>query len=162
MIIQFSGKVKYLITLDASVWIFDDRKLTLDEAFSDNSQEKEPVDELKKTAERFSVEVYQQKIKPPVNKSINKYEREQILVNTYVMPIYDFVENAEVDSDVTEAILTTTNGPVEVPIDKFKSSLLLFSENGKPVKEDGPVHLYFDDASNKDNPIKGISKITFN
>lgn len=162
MIIQFSGKVKYPITLDASVWIFDDRKLTLDEAFSDNSQEKEPVDELKKTAERFSVEVYQQKIKPPVNKSINKYEREQILVNTYVMPIYDFVENAEVDSDVTEAILTTTNGPVEVPIDKFKSSLLLFSENGKPVKEDGPVHLYFDDASNKDNPIKGISKITFN
>src|SRR5690625_5763031 len=76
------------------------------------------------------------------------------------MPIYDFVENAEVDSDVTEAILTTTNGPVEVPIDKFKSSLLLFSENGKPVKEDGPVHLFFDDASNKDNPIKGISKIT--
>ena len=161
MIIQLSGNVKFNITLDASVWIFDDRKILFDNAFSEMPEE-EPVDELKKAAERFNLEVYQQKIKPPVNKSINKYEREQILVNTYVMPIYDFVENAEVDSDVTEAILTTTNGPVEVPIDKFKSSLLLFSENGKPVKEDGPVHLYFDDASNKDNPIKGISKITFN
>src|SRR5699024_12855877 len=102
------------------------------------------------------------KNKPRVKKNINKYERNQILVNIYVMTIYDFVENAEVDSDITEAIITTTNGHVEVTIDKFKSYLLLFSENGKPVKEDGPVHLYFDDASNKDNPIKGISKITFN
>ncbi len=161
MIIQFSGKVKFPITLDASVWIFDDRKIIFDEAFSEKPKE-EPVNQLEKAAERFNVEVYQQKIKPPVNKSINKYEREQILVNTYVMPIYEFIENAEVDADATKAILTTTKGPVEISLEKLNSSYLLFSVEGKPVKEDGPVHLFFGDASNKDNPIKGVSKITFN
>ena len=76
MIIQLSGKVKFPITLDASVWIFDDRKIILDDAFSEKPKE-EPVNELEKAAERFNVEIYQQKIKPPVNKSINRYERER-------------------------------------------------------------------------------------
>ena len=161
MIIQLSGKVKFPITLDASVWIFDDRKITLDNAFTKQTEE-EPVDELEKAAERFNLEIYAQKIKPPVNKSINRFEREQILKNTYVMPIYEFIKNAEVDSDVTNVTLTTTNGPVEISLAELESSQFLFSVEGKPVKEDGPVHLYFGDGSNKDKPIKGISKITFN
>lgn len=161
MIIQFSGQVKFPITLDASVWIFDDRKIIFDDAFSKRPQE-EPVDELAKAAERFNVEIYQQKIKPPVNKSINKYEREQIFKSTYVMPIHEYIENAEVNSQVTNVILTTTSGPVDISLEDLKSSMLLFSVEGKPVKEDGPVHLYFGNGSNKDNPIKGISKITFN
>ena len=161
MIIQLSGNIKFNITLDASVWIFDDRKIIFDDAFTDRVEE-EPVDELKKAAERFNLEVYQQKIKPPVNKSINKFEREQILTQTYVMPINEFIKNAEVDSSVTNVLLTTTNGPVEVSLAELESSYLLFSVEGKPIKEDGPVYLYFGDGSNKDNPIKGISKITFN
>ena len=32
--------------------------------------------------------------------------------------------------------------------------ILCFSNNGKPLKEDGPVHVYFGDGSNKQNPIK--------
>lgn len=161
MIIQFAGKVKFPITLDASVWIFDDRKILLENAFSEKSKE-EPVDELAKAAERFNVDFYQQKIKPPVNKSISKYEKEQILVNTYVMPIDEFIKNAEVKADSTHATLTTTKEPVEISVEALKSAFLLFSVDGKPVKEDGPVHLYFGDGSNKDNPIKGVSKITFN
>lgn len=161
MIIQLSGNVKFKITLDASVWIFDDRKIVFDNAFTDKQEEEEPVDELKKAAERFNLEVYQQKIKPPVNKSINKFEREQILTQTYVMPINEFINNAEVGSNVTKVSLTTTNGPEEISLAQLKSSYLLFSVEGKPIKEDGPVHLYFGDGSNIDNPIKGISKITF-
>lgn len=161
MIIQLSGNVKFPITLDASVWIFDDRKVLLDDAFT-NKAEEEPIDELEKAAERFNLEVYQQKIKPPVNKSINKFEREQILENTYVMPIYEFIQNAEVDANVSNVTLTTNNGPVEITLQELESSYFLFSVEGKPVKENGPVHLYFGDGSNKDNPITGIKKITFN
>lgn len=161
MIIQLSGNVKFPITLDASVWIFDDRKIVLDDAFTDKPKE-EPVDELKKAAERFNLEIYAQKIKPPVNKSINKYEREQILNNTYVMPIYEFIKNAEVDSNVTDVTLTTVDGPKNITLADLESAYLLFSVNGKPIKENGPVHLYYRDGSNSDNPITGISKITFN
>lgn len=161
MIIQLSGQVKFRITLDASVWIFDDRKILLDDAFSEKPKE-EPVDELKKTAERFNSEVNQHKVTPSINKSMNKYEREEILENTYVMPIYEFIQNAEVDSSVTEVTLTTTGGPVDISLANLETAYLLFCIEGKPVKENGPVHLFFSDGSNKDNPIKGISKITFN
>ena len=161
MIIQLSGKVKFPITLDASVWIFDDRKILFEDALS-NKPKEEPVDELRKTAERFDMEVYRQKSKPPVNKSINKFEREQILKNTYVMPIDDFINNAEVDSNVKNVTLTTQNGPVDISLEQLVSSYFLFAVDGKPVKENGPVHLYFGDGSNKDNPIVGINKITFN
>ena len=31
-----------------------------------------------------------------------------------------------------------------------------FSKDGKMLKEDGPVHLYFADGSNRDNPLKNV------
>ena len=161
MIIQLSGKVKFPLTLDASVWIFDDRKILFEEAFEEREVEAE-VDELKKAAERFNLELYQQKIKPPVNKSINKYEREKILYNTYVMPIKDFINNAEVSEDVVSVTLKTTEDDIIISPEQLKNSLFLFSIDGKPVKESGPVHIYFGDGSNKDDPIKGVNKITFN
>lgn len=161
MIIQLSGKVKFPLTLDASVWIFDDRKILFEEAFEEREVEAE-VDELKKAAERFNLELYQQKIKPPVNKSINKYEREKILNNTYVMPIKDFINNAEVSEDVVSVTLKTTEDDIIISPEQLKNSLFLFSIDGKPVKESGPVHIYFGDGSNKDDPIKGVNKITFN
>src|SRR5690625_3030244 len=94
MIIQFKGNVTYPITLDASVWIFDDRKVILEEAFLDNKVE-EKDDSLKKAAEMFNQELYfQTKVKPPVNKSINKFEKEKILEHSFVMPFEDFFNHA--------------------------------------------------------------------
>src|SRR5699024_10751420 len=103
----------------------------------------------------------QQKIKPPVNKSLTRVERQKILENTYVMPLKHFIENAEVDPSASTAILHTDEKDVEIPIEKFTNSYLLFAINGKPLKEQGPVHLYFNDGSNKESPIKGFNKITF-
>lgn len=40
LIIQIKGNVKYPITLDPSVWIFDDRKILLEDAFKDKVIEK--------------------------------------------------------------------------------------------------------------------------
>lgn len=164
MIIQLKGKVKFPITLDSSVWIFDDRKITFDDAFSSNKeqvgQEKEEEKE-EQLREMYSLQQYQQKIKPPVNKSLTRDEREKIFKNTYVMPLKPFVENAEIDPSATVAILHTDEEDVIVPLETFKSSYLLFAINGKPLKEGGPVHLYFEDGSNKEDPIKGFNKITF-
>lgn len=159
MIIQLGGKVNFPITLDASVWIFDDRKVLFEEAFIQKEETKED-DSLKRAAERFNQEIYQQKINPPINKSINKFEREKILKNTYVMPIRSFVESAEIKNDAKSVLLTTHQGEVEISLDGLLNSYFLFAEKGKPLSEEGPVHLYFTDGSNRDNPIKGITKIT--
>ena len=160
MIVQLTGKVRFPITLDPTVWIFDDRKIPFDQAFSNpDDQKTKEADPAVSTSERWSREVYQQRIKPPVNKSISKFEREQILEGTFVMPIRDFLTTAEVETDASKARIITTGREEEITLKQLTACYLLFAEKGKPVKEDGPVHLYFHDQSNFHVPIKGIKKI---
>ncbi|WP_345739397.1 hypothetical protein [Virgibacillus salarius] len=79
MIVPINGKVAYPITLDPTVWIFDDRKIELEKAFTEKPVDTNDQDELERASQRWSQEVYQQNIKPPVNRSIKKYEREKNL-----------------------------------------------------------------------------------
>lgn len=160
MIIQLKGKVSYPITLDASVWIFDDRKIILEEAFLPKEEEPK-VDPARKAAELFDQELYfKTKVKPPVNKTLNRYEKEQALTHSFVMPIEDFIKNAEIAEDATNAVLKTNEDDVIISVEQLWNAYILFAVDGRPLKEDGPVHLYFGDGSNKDNPIKGIKEIT--
>lgn len=159
MIIQVRGKVKFPITIDPSVWIFDDRKVKFEDAFS-NKRVEEEEDDAQKTAEMFDQEVYaQKKIEPPVNKSLRRYDREALLSESYVMPLEPFIEHTEVTSDANEALLHTKDEQVAISLEQLCNSFLLFAKDGKPLKEDGPVHLYFTDGSNKEDPIKGIHTI---
>ncbi|TCT26917.1 hypothetical protein EDD68_101274 [Melghiribacillus thermohalophilus] len=161
MIIQLTGKVNYHITLDPGVWIFDDRKIEWEQAFghplsNDNPNGEEEANRLQ---QRWSREVYQQKINPPINKSISKFERNEILKGTYVMPIKPFIENAEIQDGAETVILSTSSGEHEISVNQLTEGYFLFARNGKPIKEDGPVYFYFGDGSNKDTPIKGVKQI---
>ncbi|SHF48541.1 molybdopterin-binding protein [Ornithinibacillus halophilus] len=157
MIVPITGKIQYTITMDPTVWIFDDRKIILEEAFTANEQVTEE-NELEKAAERWDSEI-SPNIKPPVNKSISRLEGKKILTESYVMPVKDFIGHAEIKPDAEQAMLVTSNGEVILSLEELEQSYLLFSINGKPIKDDGPVHLYFKDGSNKDNPIKAINNI---
>lgn len=161
MIVQITGNVKFPITLDPTVWIFDDRKVTFKEIFEPSEVESshEEEDELKRQSLRFDREVYQQKLNPPVNKSINRYEKQRIINGTFLMPIKPFLHTSEPASNVKQAALLTDEGEVLVDADLLADAYLLFSENGKPLKDTGPVHLYFQDGTNRDTPITGIKKI---
>lgn len=159
MIIQLKGKVNYAITLDPTVWIFDDRKIDLERAFDNKIEEVVNDDALEKAAEVFNREIYTRANKPPVNKTINRFEREKILVGTFVMPIIDFLKHAEVKDEASKAILKTDEDDIIISVEQLASALFLFAVEGKPLKDDGPVHLYFGDGSNKDNPIKNVKGI---
>jgi len=161
MIIQLKGKVKFPLTLDPSVWIFDDRKIIFEEAFEDRQKNDESENEdLEKAAELFNQEIYsQKKIKPPVNRSINQYERKKILENSYVMPIEEFMKIAVIEEDASRAVLKTDGDDVIITTEQLESSYFHFAIDGKQIKEDGPIHLYFGDGSNKDKPIKGVKNI---
>lgn len=160
MIVPILGNVAYQITMDPTVWIFDDRKIILEEAFT-NNQKKDEVDEAKLAAERWENAIGRT-AKPPVNKSLTKHERENILKYSYVMPINDFLDYAEIKSGSNKVTLDTDNGDVTMTVEQLYNSYLLFAIDGKPLKEDGPVHLLFKDGTNKDQPIKGVKKIIIN
>ncbi|MDC1541859.1 hypothetical protein N8498_03925 [Candidatus Pseudothioglobus singularis] len=163
MIVPIVGNVTYSITLDPSVWIFDKRKILLDDAFKKNSSEQEESTEeaeTKKAAERWNRALHPKHSKPPVNPDISRAEGEEILKNTYVMPIREFIESAEPAKEATEAALEVKGGDdVIISLSDLKQGFLLFAVEGKPLKEDGPVHFYFNDDAKRDIPIKGVSKI---
>src|SRR5690625_1463239 len=159
MIVQLMGKIHFPITLDPSVWIFDDRKIILEEAFTERKSEVKK-DDAQRTAEMFDQEVYSQtKIRPPVNKSIKRFDREKILTESYVMPLKQFIANAEVTDDATKARLITDTEHIIISLEQLMNAYALFSNKGKQLKVDGPIHLYFGDGSNRDKPFKGIKQI---
>lgn len=148
MIIQIKGNVAYPITLDPSVWIFDDRKIKLENAFEQRAVEN---DDMNKDNSKLN--------KPPVNNSIKKYNKKELLEGSYVMPIKEFIENAEMNRQATEVHLHTSNGINKISLDSLLNALLWFSVDGRQIKEQGPAYLLFNDGSNRDNPIKGIQSI---
>ena len=159
MIIQLKGNVKFPITLDPTVWIFDDRKIILEEAFIDNKKNSN----VKENRVQIQSEIFEQeynRVKPPVNNSLKRFDKKKVLLNSYVMPIKDFLQHAEINKDAVRAILKTVGDDIVITIDQLEKALLLFALNGKPITNNGPVHLYFGDGSNKDRPIQNIQQIT--
>ncbi|MFD1066114.1 hypothetical protein [Oceanobacillus locisalsi] len=145
MIVMIKGNVGYPITLDPTVWIFDDRKVELENAFTEKEEEE------------TSSFIFH---KPPVNRSVSKMEGEEYLKNSYVIPLHDFLNNAEPKTDAQEVEFIKSSGENEtVSLEDAKNGYLLFSSEGKPLFEDGPVHFYDKDGSNKDNPVKYIKEI---
>ncbi|RCW70837.1 hypothetical protein [Saliterribacillus persicus] len=156
MIIQIKGNVNFPITLDPSVWIFDDRKIKWDDFFNKDitleNEETVPTDV-------FDQVDYQERVKPPVKNKITASNRKEWLSNTYVMPLIDFLNHAEIKKEATNAVLQTDDDSHTVDIEQLKDGLLLFAIDGRQIKEQGPAYFLFADGSNKENPIKGIKQI---
>ncbi|TKD71796.1 peptidyl-prolyl cis-trans isomerase [Pseudalkalibacillus hwajinpoensis] len=159
-IIPIKGKVNYSITLDASVWIFDDRKIELEEFLKfDDSLEKNENDYIKAQAERWERE--RTGIKPPVNKSIKRFEKERVLNGSFVIPLAPFLSNADPIETGLNVKLVSENGDEYIlTMEEAMNGFLGFSKDGKPLREDGPVHFYYGDGSNAQDPYKHISSIT--
>jgi len=161
MIIQLTGQIQYPITLDASVWIFDDRKILLEDflAFEKRDNEQSKDEFLKEASKRLSDAYTKDPRTKQVNPNMNKKDRNEALTNSYVMAIEPFIAHAEPKDTAHTARLITKDNVIEISLEQLKKSVLHFSNKGKPLTDNGPVHLYFSDGSNKDQPIKGITKI---
>jgi hypothetical protein len=159
-IIIINGKVNFQITLDPGVWIFDDRKVDLTTYFT---QEREANDELeeytKSVSKHWDREIREGAIVPPTLKTERTFKKQKVLNGTFGIPFKPFLENAELQEDATMVQFITADDPVTLSLEKAYEIILGFSLKGKPLQEDGPIHLYFGDGSNASNPIKNIKEI---
>ncbi|HZG70848.1 MAG TPA: hypothetical protein VEY51_04850 [Chondromyces sp.] len=158
MTIPFKGKVKFPITLDAGVWIFDDRRIDLDTYF-DSPQSGSSSDEeeyTKKISQFWDKEIREGAVSPPTIKSEKKYLKEKVLTGTFGIKLKPFLKNAEPLEDAKTLIVETTTEEYSFPLEQAENLILAFSKEGKPLHKDGPVHIYFEDGSNKDHPIKSV------
>ncbi len=155
MIIPIKGKVKFPITLDAGVWIFDDRRIDLDTYFSDEYEEVEE-EEFTVASKHWDRVIKEGAVSPPTLKSERRFEKEKVLTGSFGIVLEPFLKHAEVSEEASTFVIETTNDEVSLPLEKSYELILAFSKDGKPLIDDGPVHVILPDGSNKDEPIKHV------
>ncbi len=159
-IIVIEGNVDYKITLDPSVWIFDDRKVEMDQIFENGNSSAEEETDDRSIARQWDRETRVDAIEPPIEISTDKFKKEKLIDGTYGMVLEPFLQNAGPRDGAKSLIIETQEGKeIPVPINEAYRLILAFSDNGKPLREDGPVHIYFADGSNRQNPIKKAVKL---
>ncbi|PFL23176.1 hypothetical protein CN984_16430 [Bacillus cereus] len=160
-ILFINGKVRFPITIDPTVWIFDDRKLDLTTYFDETREESSELETyLKHTSEHWDREIRDGAAFPPIQQSVKKYKKEQLINGTFGILLQPFLKNAEILEGATQVEIETTDSSITLPLETANQAILGFSKEGKPLREDGPVHLYFHDGSNRQNPIRNIRKFT--
>ncbi|WP_409305292.1 peptidyl-prolyl cis-trans isomerase [Peribacillus sp. SCS-155] len=156
-IMTIHGKVTFPITLDSGVWIFDDRKVDLNTYFTTKKVARDELEEYTKaTSKHWSREIQEGAVFPPTLKTEKKYEKERILTGSFGMPLEPFIKNAAPDANASVLIIETASGEREYSLEEAKQFILGFAKDGKPLKEDGPVHVYFGDGSNAADPITNV------
>ncbi|KAA9026009.1 peptidyl-prolyl cis-trans isomerase [Niallia endozanthoxylica] len=155
-IILIKGKVKFPITLDPTVWIFDDRKLDLDTYFDQQETEINELEEYTKSiSKHWDREIIEGAQLPTTNKTKKKFIKEELTTGSFGIRFQPFLNNAEPFNDATVVIIESADQEYSLPIEEAKNIILGFSANGKPLMEDGPAHVYLNKDS-KSQPIKRI------
>ena len=151
-IIQVSGSVKFPITIDPTVWIFDDRKVTEEVVFQPQEESDELENYTKAASEHWDREITEG-AKMPEKQG---YKKVEMLTGTFYMPLSPFISNAEPTEDAKSFIISTKEDRITIPLDSLQDVYLLFCVKGKPLTIDGPVHLYFSSLGKNQKPIKNI------
>lgn len=161
-IIPIKGNVKHIITLDPTVWIFDDRKIDLDTFFIEEQVQRDEDEEYKENmGKHWSREIMEGATFPPTLKTEKKFDRKKLISGTFAISLDQFVKNAIPEENATTITFTSIDGTTyPFPLSQLKDFLLKFSQDGKPLIDDGPVHLLLKDGSNAENPIRAINGIT--
>src|SRR3954468_3145087 len=156
-IVHITGKVKFPITLDPSVWIFDDRKLDLDTYFDQQLEDVNELDEYTKSVSKhWDREIIEGAVAPSPVKTEKRYKKEIISTTSFGILFQPFLDNAEPLEGAQTVVIESMDKEYSLPIEEARNMVLGFSQTGKPLSEDGPVHVYFGDGSNRKNPIKNI------
>lgn len=160
-IIPIKGAVTYQLTLDPTVWIFDDRRIDLTTYFNkDKTTENAEEKYLREVGAHWSREIMEGAVFPPTLKTERKFDRKGMMTGTFGMNIEPFLKNAEILPEAKEVVFECANGEEHTfPIEVAKTLIFKFSDNGKPLANNDLVHLLFDDGSNVDNPIVGVVAI---
>lgn len=158
-IVQIKGNVKYSITLDPGFWIFDDRKFDLTTYFDLENSEKtdELTDYMKSITSQWGRDITEgASVQPPI--STNKQtEKEKLSTGTFGIALKPFLKNSEPLKTAKLFIIEMDNQEeVEIPLDDAYDLILGFYKDGKSLREDGPVHIYYGDGSNQQSPLKNV------
>ncbi|GGE41017.1 hypothetical protein GCM10011391_19700 [Pullulanibacillus camelliae] len=146
-IVMLKGRVAFSLTLDPSSWIFDDRKIDINDFYADDFDLDTFLEAQKD--ERAGAAI------PRLAKGQRKYKKDEWLIRSFAMPAKIFIDNAEPQADASLLTFELTDGEtISIPLEEARDGLLAFSHQGKIISDEGPLHFYF--KNNPNAAIKGI------
>ncbi|WP_332693851.1 peptidyl-prolyl cis-trans isomerase [Halalkalibacter lacteus] len=158
------GDVNHPLTVDPTVWIFDERKVDLNTYFEElETKDDEETAYKKAISAQWDREITEGSEPPNPNKNGNeiKYEKQKLINGSFGMPIKPFLDNAKPKEGATKVEIVQEDGTVQsFAYSVIQAGIVGFSHKGQPLREDGPIHFYFGDGSNQEEPIKNVCKFT--
>ena len=129
--IQIKGAVKFPITLDSTTWIFDDRKVQIEDLEQGVFDGTKPInfDDNRE----WNRAILEGQTNPPTLNSEIKYKKRAVI------NMSPFFKNAEPHDTATAIRLYNNNDAIEVPIDLLPYLFFQFAKDGKRLYEDNSV-----------------------
>lgn len=135
--IQIKGKVKFPITLDSTTWIFDDRKVKIEDLEAGVFEGTKPV-EFQNNRE-WNRAILEGQTNPPTLNSEIKYKKRAMIEDTFVINMTPFFKNAEPNDDATAIRLSNDEDAIEVPLSLLPYLFFKFADKGKRLYDDNGV-----------------------
>ncbi len=156
MIIQIKGNVKFSITLDPSTWIFDDRKITVEEMEQGHKSGEKPIDF--KDNKEWNRNILEGGAKPPTLNSERKFKKQALLEGTFVINMETFFLNAEPGEGASVIALSNEDTTEEISLSDLTNLYFQFSKDGKRLYEDGMVDafIYYNGYKQRINHVTKI------
>ncbi|WP_139489424.1 hypothetical protein [Brevibacillus dissolubilis] len=156
-VIMIKGLVTYSITLDPTVWVFDDRRFDLRTYAGETDEaEDERLAYIRGASDHWERELREGAQLPSERKSLA--EERQVLEGDYGVKLAPFIENAKPHPEANYVkIIREDAEPVLLPLEEARKAILQFSKDGKPIRERGPVYFYLpEDLLLKRPPIDNV------
>lgn len=160
-VIVIKGAVQFSITLDPTVWIFDERKINLDTyvEMDTNTGGKDSA-YIQGTGSQWDKELREGAPLPTEQRSLAD-EKKVLDGGNYGMKLGPFLDNASPLQDAKHVVFIYGEGQtITVPLEEAKEAILQFAKDGKPIGAEGPALLYLPRHwREKLEPIKGLTMI---
>ena len=135
--IQIKGAVNFPISLDSTTWIFDDRKVTIDDLERGVFDGSRPINF--DNNKEWNRAILEGQTNPPTLDSEIKYKKRSVLEGSFVINMTPFFKNAEPRDEATTIKLYNDNDAIEVPIELLPYLFFQFAKDGKRLYDDNSV-----------------------
>ncbi|MBL7572950.1 hypothetical protein JHX96_02485 [Staphylococcus saccharolyticus] len=135
--IQIKGAVKFPITLDSTTWIFDDRKVSIEDLERGVFDGTRPInfDDNRE----WNRAILEGQTNPPTLDSEIKYKKRSILDGTFTINMTPFFKNAELNNDARAIKLYNEEHSIEVHMELLPYLFFQFAKDGKRLYNDNAV-----------------------
>ena len=135
--IQIKSDVKFPITLDSTTWIFDDRKISLEDLEKGIFEGQKPI-EFEDNRE-WNRAILEGQTNPPTLNSEIDYKKRAVLQGSFAINMTPFFIISEPYENVTTIRLSNDEAHIDVPFDLLPYLFFQFAKDGKRLYQDDGV-----------------------